>query len=303
MTDRLGTSSKPSAAKSTNVRFRFEVLRGVLSRLSRVAPGAAAGLATVVFRRPPRHRRSDIDGSVFGGAERIDLTVEGDRLAVWKCGSGPTALLVHGWGSRGARLGSFVAPLTAAGFSVVAFDAAGHGDSAGRLSSLPQFIAAIRDLGSRFEPVDAVVAHSMGGAATTLAMARGLPVRRAVFLAPAADPAGYSERFAEAVGLSPAVLARMKTGLERRFGIPWREFDVLAAAARCNAPLLVVHDRDDREVPPSDGEAIARAWPGARFVETSGLGHRRIVHDPSVVASAVAFLVEGIGKNRASGGA
>ena len=299
MTDGPRTSGKASVPKSTNVRFR--AVRGVLSGLSRVAPGAAAGLATVLFRRPPRHRRSDIDGSVFDGGERIDLTVEGDRLAVWKCGSGPTALLVHGWGSRGARLGSFVAPLVGAGFSVVAFDAAGHGESAGRLSSLPQFIAAIRDLGSRFGPIEAVVAHSMGGAATTLAMARGLPVGRAVFLAPAADPAGYSERFAEAVGLSPAVLARMKAGLERRFGIPWREFDVLAAAAKCRAPLLVVHDRDDRDVPSSDGEAIARAWPGARFVETTGLGHRRIVHDPSVVARAVAFLTQEDTKNRVSG--
>jgi pimeloyl-ACP methyl ester carboxylesterase len=279
---------KPDALKSTNVRFW--TIRALFAGLSRVAPGAAAGLATLLFRRPPRHRRSDIDRSVFDRGERLDLRLDGGRLAVWKYGSGPTALLVHGWGSRGARLHSFVEPLVAAGYSVVAFDAPGHGESDGRLSSLPQFIAAIRELGARFGPIEAVVAHSMGGAATTLAMARGLEARRVVFIAPAADPAGYSERFASLLGLSSDVLGRMKLALERRFGIPWKEFNVLAAARTMTAPLLVVHDRDDRDVALADGEAIAAAWPGARLVTTTGLGHRRIVHDPAVIELAVAFL-------------
>jgi pimeloyl-ACP methyl ester carboxylesterase len=254
-----------------------------------------------LFRRPPRHRGSEIDESVFACAERTDLTVNGGRLAVWRLGSGPMVLLVHGWGSRGARLGSFVAPLTAAGFSVVTFDAPGHGASAGRLSSLPQFIAAIREISDRLGPVEAVVAHSMGGAATTLAAARGVSFRRAVFVAPAADPAGYSERFASLLGLPPEVLSRMRRGLERRFGIPWTEFDVLAAARTMSASLLVVHDRDDRDVALADGEAIAAAWPGARLVVTDGLGHRRIVHDPEVVSEAVAFLTGAVTANRITG--
>jgi pimeloyl-ACP methyl ester carboxylesterase len=52
----------------------------------------------------------------------------------------------------------------------------------------------------------------------------------------------------------------------------------------------VIHDRDDAEVPVANGEAIAAAWPGAQLVTTGGLGHTRIVHDPQVVARAVAFV-------------
>lgn len=276
-------------------------MRGVLSGLSRLSPGAAAQLAMVLFRRPPRHRRSDLPLSVFDSGQRVDLVLDGGRLAVWRWGAGPTILLVHGWGSRGARLGDFVAPLTRAGFSVLAFDAPGHGASAGRLSSLPQFIAAIRAIGERLGPLHAVVAHSMGGAATTLAMARGLDVKRAVFLAPAADPAGYSERFASVFGLTDKVVSRMKRGLERRFGIAWKDFDALAAAATLSAPLLVIHDSDDRDVPLADGASVAAAWPGARLVTTNGLGHRRIVHDPAVVERAVAFLTEAQAATRLSG--
>jgi pimeloyl-ACP methyl ester carboxylesterase len=56
-------------------------------------------------------------------------------------------------------------------------------------------------------------------------------------------------------------------------------------------PLLVVHDRGDAEVAWQHGLAIARAWRGAEFLMTDGLGHRRILKDPDVVAAAVAFVV------------
>jgi len=44
--------------------------------------------------------------------------------------------------------------------------------------------------------------------------------------------------------------------------------------------------------PVSDGAAIAAAWPGARLRVTTGLGHRRMLSDPAVVAEAIAFLTD-----------
>ena len=266
-------------------------MRGIFRGLAPIAPIVAAELAVALFRRPPGRKGSESERTALASGEKTTLSLDGRRLAVWRWGRGPAILLVHGWGSRGARLAAFIEPLTTAGYSVVTFDAPGHGASAGKLSSLPQFIRSIEAVARRFGPVEAVVAHSMGGAATTLAMGRGLPVRRAVFLAPAADPAGYTELFAETVGLTPALLARMKAKIERRFGARWEEFDVLAAARKLTAPLLVFHDTEDRDVSWKDGSAIVAAWPGAELVSTEGLGHRRIVQDPAVVSRAVGFLI------------
>jgi pimeloyl-ACP methyl ester carboxylesterase len=55
-------------------------------------------------------------------------------------------------------------------------------------------------------------------------------------------------------------------------------------------PLLVFHDAGDSVVPPEDGRAIAAAWPGARLVTTTGLGHRTIVRAPEIVGEATAFI-------------
>jgi pimeloyl-ACP methyl ester carboxylesterase len=55
-------------------------------------------------------------------------------------------------------------------------------------------------------------------------------------------------------------------------------------------PLLVVHDRDDKEVPYSVGRSIASQWPSAEMIITEGLGHKRILGDPNVRDAAVRFV-------------
>jgi len=55
---------------------------------------------------------------------------------------------------------------------------------------------------------------------------------------------------------------------------------------------LLIHDQDDNEFSWHDSEKIARAWPGARFIKTEGLGHRRVIHDKTVVQNILKFLDE-----------
>jgi pimeloyl-ACP methyl ester carboxylesterase len=277
--------------KSGIVRIRIAVFRATFRVLCATAPGLAVRLAGRLFRTPPRRRRrSENEHETLATGERLDLSLHGQRLAVWRWGRGPRALLVHGWGSRGARLSSFVRPLVEAGFSVVAFDAPGHGASEGRLSSLPEYIAAIEEIAQRIGAPEVFVAHSMGGAASAIAIKRGIVPKAAVFLAPAANPGEWTERFAAVLRIPDDVIAGMKESFERQFGYRWDEFDVPRAGASLSVALLVFHDKEDAEVPWNNGAAITAAWPGAELVTTEGLGHKLIAHDPEVVRRAVAFL-------------
>jgi pimeloyl-ACP methyl ester carboxylesterase len=247
---------------------------------------------------PPRRRTSDAESSALALGRRGNLDTDGGRIATWTWGAGPAVLLAHGWGSRGARLRSFVEPLVASGRSVVAFDAPGHGASGGRTSSLPQFARAIRAVTDAAGGIEAAVAHSLGCASVAFAMTRGLSLTRAVFVAPAANPGAYTEKFARTLAIPAPVLERMKRRFEETYGLTWDELDVPRAARGFRAGLLVIHDRDDTEVPFQNGEAIAAAWPGATLVPTEGLGHTRIVHDSVVVARAVAFVTGSEAANR-----
>jgi pimeloyl-ACP methyl ester carboxylesterase len=218
------------------------------------------------------------------------MYVDGRRLEVWTWGSGPSVLLVHGWGGRGAQLGSFVEPLVARGFSVVTFDAPAHGAAVGGQVTIPEIAAAVRAVGESVGPLAGMIAHSMGGACAALALADGLQAGAAVFVAPPADLVGPAARFTETLGYSREVGEAMRARLERRVGRPVSAFDVTEIARPLRTPLLVVHDRGDAEIPWQHGRVVTRAWRNAELLLTDGLGHRRILRDPDVVATAVAFI-------------
>jgi len=260
--------------------------------LGRSAPGLAAGLAERLFFTPPPRRPSPRIAAFLAGGSRRDVVVGGTRLACWRFGRGPAVLLAHGWGGVGGQLSAFVEPLVAQGFSVVAFDAPGHGRSGGRMSSLVDFAHALRGVADAERAVHAVIAHSLGGAATALALRDGLRARRAVFLGAPADPEAWTREFARRFGLGAPVMDRMRARAEARLGVRWKDLEILGLAPSLETPLLLVHDRDDAEVSWQEGAALAAAWPGARLLTTAGLGHRRILREASVVAAAVGFVAE-----------
>ena len=84
----------------------------------------------------------------------------------------------------------------------------------------------------------------------------------------------------------------MRGSVERRLGITMAELRGRLLAPRMRAPLLVVHDQDDTDVPWQDGKTYAEAWPGARMMTTNGLGHRRILREPSVLSAVADFFKE-----------
>jgi len=269
-------------------------IRLALGALQKLAPETAAAAAMHLFFTPAGRRRSRRIQEFLATGRRFAVEARGERVAAWSFGSGPPVYLVHGWAGVGGQLAAFAAPLVASGFRVVTFDAPGHGASSGRRSSIVHFAAALTAVVRREGAPHAIVAHSLGAAATARAMAQGLPAQRVVFLGPTGGPRDWAERFRGQLGLSLTTMARLRLRSERWLGASWDEFDVAWLAKGQRAPLLLLHDRDDPEVPWSDGAGIAEAWPGARLVTTEGLGHRRILRDASVVSQAVEFVAAGL---------
>jgi pimeloyl-ACP methyl ester carboxylesterase len=279
------------SSHSTNVRF--PALRALTGLLVRLAPGLAVAFAERLFFTPPPPRRSR-GLHALGEAEPVRVVVDGREVAAWRWGRGPAVALLHGWGGRAAQLTAFVPPLLARGFSVVALDAPGHGRSGRGLSSGVKFARALRATSDAVGGVHGVVAHSLGAVATAFAMREGLRVSRAVFLGAAADPPRWALDFAARLGLPAELVDAMRLRSEKRIGLPWQDLCIPALGRGAEAPLLVVHDRDDADVPFADAEAIVAAWPDATLVETKGLGHNGVLRDPGTIARAVEFLADGL---------
>ena len=266
-------------------------MRAAFRAVGAVAPGVAARWAETIFCTPPRRRGGD--EASLASVVRFTVPSQGQLLSGWEWGSGPTVVLVHGWGSRAARLGTLAGALVVAGFRVVEYDAPAHGGSTGRFASLPEFARALRDVADRVGPIHGLVGHSLGGAAAAMAMRGGVQARRVVLLAPPADVRIFSDLFARALAIAPAVQETMHRNLERRLRIVWDDLHIPTLVRELPAAALVIHDRDDADVPFAHGEEIVGAWAGSRLETTSGLGHRALLRDPAVIARTVEFLREG----------
>ena len=224
--------------------------------------------------------------------------VEPDQLALWWLPhadpQAPTLLYLHGT-FRNLYLNlSKINALRQAGYSIVAVDYRGWGDSTAIVPTEESITADARQAWAevqRRQP-DAsqrvIFGHSMGGAvavrlASTLNAVRAggtdyaALVLESTFtrLPDIAASAGFWGR-----------IAALATTLE---------FDSLSRIGRVDAPLLMLHGSADRTVPVALGRRLRDAAPaGVRWVEIPGGTHSRLHSDaPEVYQQALRQLLDG----------
>ncbi|MGH1565239.1 alpha/beta hydrolase [Mumia sp. DW29H23] len=269
----------------------------ILSALARVSPDVAARAGFELWRRPlVRGDVREDERAVHDAARVTHLPWRGDRVAVYEWGDGARpVLLVHGWRSRASRFAAVVQRLTAQGFTPVSYDALGHGATRGRAGTILDHEAIIRALSERSGPFEGVVAHSLGVPIVFHALRRGLRARRVVAINGVGDFGYLVDAFCAALGLGPAVNARLRWTIEQRLfdgaSDIWERFSVGDGPAD---ELLVVQDRLDQVVHPAQADLIAAAH-GARGrrLDTIGLGHSALLSDQGVLDVVVDFIAAG----------
>jgi len=294
----MSTTSLVSQQNSTTVPFSAFSIQGLLrayfSVSSRLLPDMAQRHAERLFTSPPR----------FAGRQlppvdsRREVVIAGRHaVVVWHAGpaSASAVLLVHGWGGRGAQMGSFVAPLLAAGHRVVWFDQPGHGESGHGPVALPDFVRAVEAVVATHGPFAAAIGHSLGAAALGVALRRGVRLGRAVFVSPPSSMREHARNFARLLGITPRVRDAMRRRLEARYGVTFADMDRVEELEQLQLPALFVHDSDDEQVPFEHTLRLSARMPDARLIKTYGLGHYRLLRDHAVVRAVVDFIHGDVG--------
>jgi pimeloyl-ACP methyl ester carboxylesterase len=270
-------------------------LRHVFAGLQWLSVPLASRLAFRLFLTPPRRKVEPADAPIIAQAERVTLRCGADKFTVWHWGQGaPCVVLLHGWGSHAARFATFVAPLRAAGFSVIGIDAPAHGTSPGRLSDLPRFRDSLAEVLRRHAPVHAVIGHSLGGGAvlTVLAETAEYHPRKICLFGVPSDMDYILGSFAMMLGLKYAARASLRERFAAHFGRSAADISVAAAATSVRMPVLIVHDEEDNVAPITQGTALAAAIPHAIMWRTQGLGHSGALRDAATIERVVRFLNE-----------
>ena len=291
---------RPSSPKG-NTQVAYPIPKPIiwLGRLLQFfSKDLAAGYSRIFFMRPIRHKMKPAEKRWKEQAERSEIEVPsiGKRIHVYRWGDpeAPKVLIAHGWSGRGTQFIDLSRKLLDAGYQVYAFDAPAHGDSGTKRTLMLEFIESIREMDRRFGPFDAIVGHSMGGIAALNAVGRfGMKTGRLVTVGIPDSIKKIFYQFAEIMGLKPIIAEKNIDYLAQVYGT---DIDHLAGsynASLTDIPVLVVHDRKDKEVPYTEAEAIVQHLKNGKLLLTEGFGHRRILRNPEVIDQIVHYIRTG----------
>ncbi|WP_217200717.1 alpha/beta hydrolase [Streptomyces buecherae] len=271
-----------------------------LNVVSRVSGRLAGAGAFRLFHMPfARSKLRGLERDLFATATVEHLAVDSGRAVTYRWGDGARpVLLVHGWQSRGSRLSEFVPGLLERGYSVITFDAPGHGDATGRSTTILDYRAIVTALHDRYGTFEGLVAHSLGVLGSFYALHHGVRAERIVTVSGVCDFDFLIEEFSSELRLRDQLTERLRDQVDRRLfpDVPSERtpFSVTHAVASVHAPLLVVHDEGDTRIDVSQGRRIAAAFgERAQLITTRDLGHRRILGDADVVRTVLDFVEHG----------
>lgn len=256
-----------------------------------IAPKSFQRRAASAFVTPRAKRQSERGRDFLETLSREEFEGPHGRQRAYAGGTGRTVFFQHGWEADSADLASHARRLHGEGFRVVLIDGPSHGESEGRKATLKDFAAGIGAAKDAFGQPYAMVAHSMGGPASVIAMARhGFAPDRFVSLgAPRSLPENV-EFQGRSMGLSKRAVRLMLAAIERKLGEPIGHFDVCRDAPSLSARALFIHGTGDQIVPADAARKMAVVWQGSELDLREGLGHRGVLRDQTVIERVADFL-------------
>ena len=243
----------------------------------------------VKFKLPKREEEMNLNSR----QEMVIIPSLKKSINVYFLGDSPKkVLLVHGWSGRGTQLVTIADKLIKHGYSTISFDAPAHGKSTGKVSDMTEFIACILQLEQLYGPFEFAIGHSLGAMAVLNAIKKGLKVNKAVIIGSGDVIKDIMDDFSRKLGMNIATAALMIRMFEKKFGETINSYSAYIAAKDVNVPVMVFHDENDEDVPVSAAHHIYKHLPAGQLVITTGLGHRKILGDKTVIKQITDFLLQ-----------
>jgi len=259
----------------------------------KLTPWLANRFFVYLFFTPINFRSPDKELKAETFSEKFTLNINGKKVQCYRWGnSTKTILVVHGWAGRATQFRRFVKPFLKSGYQVVGFDGPAHGRSEGSRTNLNEFELTIQTIVKHVGNVQAIVAHSFGGAASLYAISHGLPVKTLVNIASPTIGDEVINTFLRAINGSQKTGDAFKKYILHKYGKSFDKFSSLESIKHVppDFSLLLVHDEDDKDVILEHSRQLMKVYLLAKLIQTKGLGHTRILKDDQVIRDVVTFI-------------
>ena len=199
-------------------------------------------------------------------------------------------LLVHGWSGRGTQLYKIADELQKIGFSTISFDAPAHSKSPGMTTIMPEFVATILELEKQFGTFEFAIGHSLGSMSLLHSVKKGLTINRLVVIGSGDVVQDIFDDFISKLELKPSTSEQLRIHFEKKHNEEMDNYSAYKSAMEISIPVLVIHDKNDDDVPVKAGINIHKHLEKGELILTEGLGHRKILGNSTVIEAIIQFI-------------
>ena len=280
--------------KTTSSNTIPYILLSTAKLLQKTSTSLTVLFAKKLFTTPIKHKIPKREYAMDQASKQEIILVPeiNKEIMVYHYGtSNKKVLLVHGWSGRGTQLVKIAEKLVNLGFSTISFDAPAHGKSKGTTTLLPEFITSILELEHKFGPFEFAIGHSLGSMYILNAIKNGLEVKKAVIIGSGDSVNDIVNDFVSKLKLNPIIATRIKDSYEKKNKQSMESFSSYIAAENITTPTLIIHDKNDDDVPYTASENIHQHLKNSTLLLTEGLGHRKILGNENVINEIEKFLI------------
>ena len=266
----------------------------IAQSLQKISTSLTVKFAKRLFSTPIKYKipKREFEMDANSKQEMVFIPEISKKVMVYQYGTGTKkALLVHGWSGRGTQLVKIADQLTEMGYTTISFDAPAHGKSPGSTSLMIEFIASILELERKYGEFDIAIGHSLGGMSVLNSIKSGLKVNKAVVIGSGDSINDILHDFVNRLNLKPKIADLMRVSFEETFQESMENYSGSNAAKSVDVPVLVVHDKDDDDVPYTASVNIDKHLTNSKLMLTTSLGHRKVLGNEEVILKIKDFIL------------
>lgn len=291
----MSTKNKKVDNYSTNVRV--SLLKRIITFISlyilwHICRNSLTKYLLKQFFRAKSYPISEKEKQVLQRGQRLEIKVNNQTVVYWKWGSGPVVIFAHGWNGRGIQFYRFFEKFINNGFSVIAFDGPGHGESEGKTSSYFQMTDTVRALikHCKPDPIAGIVGHSFGASATINALSKEKLDVPVVLIAPAIKLKELLQKIIKTHGVPTLIFKSLVSDYEKKFGYNFEKDNPFNLLKTFKLNALILHDSEDPVTSSALSREIANLYDSINLITTDDLGHNRILKDDLVIEKSFNYL-------------
>ncbi len=261
-----------------NTSQRFNWRRSLVNATTRLhhtlAPKHAKKTARRFLLTPSRMKAKN---QTPAGLIKSEIMSPEGNLTTFRLGTGPVWVLTHGWSGSSNQFYPLMEHIAAQGFTALAYDHPGHGESEGALGHIPAFVRGLEAILDSEDDVVGLIGHSMGCATAIECRHSKIVDRPMLLIAPVLD---YLDNLFSTVarsGYSMRLFEEVVNDVQNEYRYPIQSIDPYKKLGLRQSATMIVHDEGDKFARFSVSQKAAEEMELVSLLTTQNQGHGRVM--------------------------